>query len=153
MNYRRPASAHKSGSDEVNITPVMNLFLVLIPFLLLSAEFVRIAVLELNLPSTAAAQDPSKTKKDDKPMVLIMVRIEDGGFEIKAGKLAKSRIPMKDNSFQFDALENELRKIKQQYPGSEEITVQPTDSILYEIIVKVMDTCRDNGFPSVSISA
>ncbi|KAA3619356.1 MAG: biopolymer transporter ExbD [Calditrichaeota bacterium] len=149
MNYKRSSTAGRRGDDEVNITPVMNLFLVLIPFLLLSAEFVRIAVLELNLPSATAA--PQQNKNNNKKLVLIMLRIEDNQIRIKAPRT--SGAVKKDGAdYQFEQLVQELKKLKKLFPDTEEVTVQPTDNIKYETIVHVMDTCRDNGFPNVSIS-
>ena len=148
MNYTR-SSSKKRDDDEVNITPVMNLFLVLIPFLLLTAEFVRIAVLELNLPATGAAKDPGK--KDNKPLVLIMVRIDENGIKIK-GPNVNSMIARTANSYEFEKLKKEIKQIKAKYPDTDEVMVQSTDNVTYENIVHVMDACRDNGFPNVSIS-
>ncbi len=150
MNYRRSSAKSGRGDDEVNITPVMNLFLVLIPFLLLTAEFVRIAVLELNLPSAAAMPQQPK-KKSNKPLVLIMLRIEDNQIRIKAPRI-NGMVKKNGADYQFDKLVQELKKLKKSFPDIREVTVQPTDNIKYDTIVHVMDACRDNGFPNVSIS-
>ncbi|MCA9732253.1 MAG: biopolymer transporter ExbD [Deferribacteres bacterium] len=150
MNYKRSSTAGRRGDDEVNITPVMNLFLVLIPFLLLTAEFVRIAVLELNLPSAASAPQ-QQTQQNNKPLVLIMLRIEDNQIRIKAPKI-DGLVRKEGDDFEFDKLVQELKKLKTSFPNTQEVTVQPTDNIRYDTIVHVMDACRDNGFPNVSIS-
>jgi len=150
MNYRRSTASGRRGDDEVNITPVMNLFLVLIPFLLLTAEFVRIAVLELNLPSATAAPQ-QLPKKNNKPLVLIMVRIEDNQIRIKAPR-TNGTVKKNGADYQFELLVQELKKLKKSFPSTQEVTVQPTDNIKYDTIVHVMDACRDNGFPNVSIS-
>jgi biopolymer transport protein ExbD len=44
---------HRVVSDEMNITAFMNLMVVLVPFLLLSAVFSRLTILQLNLPGEA----------------------------------------------------------------------------------------------------
>ncbi|MFQ5633402.1 MAG: ExbD/TolR family protein, partial [bacterium] len=143
-------SGRQRNSDDVNITPVMNLFLVLVPFLLLTTEFVRIAVLELSLPSLNESSSPQQLSS--KSHILILLAIDESGFEIKAPNMPFEKIPMRERKFQFDRLAQELKKIKARYGDTEEITIQPEETILYDTIVDVMDTCRDNGFPNISVS-
>lgn len=151
MNLKKTVGRHRSPADDVNITPVMNLFLVLVPFLLLTAVFVRIAVLELSLPSLS--QKSQKPQADpQKPVVVILLAITQKGFELKVPAMRFEPIPLKEDEYQFDQLRRNLDKIKQRYPETEEITIQPADDVLYEIIVKVMDACREAGFPNIAIS-
>lgn len=140
---------HRNG-DDVNITPVMNLFLVLVPFLLLTTEFVRIAVLELSLPSQNQSSGPQQLS--NKSHILILLAIDESGFEIKAPNMPFEKIPRKARKFQFKVLARDLQKIKARYADTEEITIQPEETILYDTIIDVMDTCRDNGFPNISVS-
>ncbi|HHL71045.1 MAG TPA: biopolymer transporter ExbD [Bacteroidetes bacterium] len=151
MNIKRSTGRASGEGDDVNITPVMNLFLVLIPFLLLTAEFVRIAVLELNLPSTAQSSVSNK-KENDKKLIIILLGIDDKGFTLKVPRLRIAPIPKKGEQFQYEKLAAALKQIKGRYPDTEEITIQPVDEISYQTIVNVMDACRDNGFPNISIS-
>ncbi len=150
MNLKKASRRDRGTGDDVNITPVMNLFLVLVPFLLLTAVFVRIAVLELSLPSLS--QQSQAAPKPDKPIVIILLAINKDGFELKAPAMKFQPIPLKNESYQFDVLRKNLERIKARYPDTEEITIQPGDDVLYEIIVKVMDACRESGFPNISIS-
>jgi biopolymer transport protein ExbD len=55
MAYR-PSKRMKHGHDEAhtNIAPLMNLMVILIPLLLTSAEFIKLGVIELNLPPASA---------------------------------------------------------------------------------------------------
>lgn len=149
MFSRNDKSRRRSG-DDVNITPVMNLFLVLVPFLLLTTEFVRIAVLELSLPSQN--QSSTQQEKSKKPPILVLLAIDETGFEIKAPGMRFDKIPRRANQFQFELLAQELLRIKAKYADTEEITIQPVEAILYDTIVDVMDTCRDTGFPNISVS-
>lgn len=149
MNLRGSRNGRRSG-DDVNITPVMNLFLVLVPFLLLTTEFVRIAVLELALPS----QNQTETRDDrpQRPPILILLAIDEDGIEIKAPNMQLPKIVANGKEQQFAQLEEQLRAIKARYQETEEITIQPVETILYETIVHIMDRCRDNGFPNISVS-
>ena len=46
---RRRTGQHEPG--DINITAFMNLMVILVPFLLITAVFSRITILELNLPA------------------------------------------------------------------------------------------------------
>lgn len=150
MIFGRNGTSRQRSGDDVNITPVMNLFLVLVPFLLLTTEFVRIAVLELSLPSQNQASQ--QQKMSDKPPILILLAIDENGFELKAPNMRFEKIAKRGKKFQLEKLADDLKKIKARYRDTEEITIQPVETILYQTIVDVMDTCRDNGFPNISVS-
>jgi len=152
MNLRRSVQSRRKGGDDVNVTPVMNLFLVLIPFLLLTAEFIKISVHELALPSKSqqTTQAPEKNKKE---LVIILLRIDEKGFELKAPFMKPPKIPMQSGKkYDWAQLETELQKIKKRHGSTEDITIQPSELIQYETIVNLMDKCRDSGFPNISVS-
>jgi biopolymer transport protein ExbD len=44
------------GTEELNLIPVMNLFVCLVPFLLLTAAFVQFGAIDMELPKAQAAQ-------------------------------------------------------------------------------------------------
>ena len=57
-NWRK---RHRMETVELNITAFMNLMVILVPFLLITAVFSQVAILELNLPSSndqPGAEDP-----------------------------------------------------------------------------------------------
>ena len=49
--FRRRRRSQDPG--DINITAFMNLMVILVPFLLITAVFSRITILELNLPTAA----------------------------------------------------------------------------------------------------
>ena len=59
---RRLRRKHVHEPPEINITAFMNLMVILVPFLLITAVFSRITILELNLPaySEQSAQSPAQ---------------------------------------------------------------------------------------------
>lgn len=155
MNLKQSMGSRLKGhaeETELNLTAVMNIFLILIPFMLLTAVFVRIAVLELSLPSLdKAGQTASNTQS--KSTVLNILKISETGFElnspeIKFTKLAKAQ----QQEYNWQGLADQLTRVKDKYPESEDILISPEDTILYQTIIKVMDTCRESGFPNISIS-
>ena len=71
---------------ELNITSFMNLMVVLVPFLLISAVFSQITILQLNLPSTAAAS------KANKKQIRIEVVVRQNRIEVGDGNKLIKRI-------------------------------------------------------------
>ncbi len=138
------------GDDELNITPVMNIFLILVPFLLLTAVFVKISIVEFSLPSGDArgqnAQDPKTA-----PVVTIL-SINKDGFELKSKGVAIPFIRNKQAEFNFPLLVKKLEEVKKRHRSSEDIIIAPQEDIKYNTLIQVMDRCRESGFPNISIS-
>ncbi len=151
MNLKKSLGREqKFGSEELNITPVMNIFLILVPFLLLTAVFVRISIIEFSLPSTeqqAAAEQTPNT-----PPVVTLLAIRDKGFELKSKGVTITFIAKKNEQFDFELLVEKLAEVKQLHRASEDIIIAPDTEIKYNTIIQVMDRCRENGFPNISIS-
>ena len=140
-----------AGETDLNLTAVMNIFLILIPFLLLSAVFVKISVLELSLPSLDK-KSASATNQQPKSIVLNVLRIQETGFELKSPQLTLPQLAKKDELFDWEGLVDQLKTVKDKYPDSGEIIIAPANTIKYDTIVSVMDRCRESGFPTISIS-
>ncbi len=80
----RKAGKRKREESDVNIIPVMNIFLLLIPFLLLTAAFVKIAILDLSLPTLSKDGTPKLQQKDKKKLTLVVVKVKNTGFQLKS---------------------------------------------------------------------
>jgi len=154
MNIKNSMGRRLKGhaeETELNLTAVMNIFLILIPFLLLTAVFVRIAVLELSLPSLDSAGRSAQVKKQKTTIINILV-INDTGFELKSPDIKLSNLNKKQTEYDWEGLKQQLTTIKGKYPESEDIIISPVSTIQYHTIISVMDRCRESGFPNISIS-
>jgi biopolymer transport protein ExbD len=88
MSYK-PSDRRRSKSQEdieLNLLPFMNLMTLLIPFLLASAQFVTLAVIDSSLPAIGAPKTTTE-QKDDKPPLNLTVGITGEGFTV-AGSAA-----------------------------------------------------------------
>lgn len=122
---------------ELNITTFLNLMVVLVPFLLITAVFSRITILELNLPTGAG--DASKV---DKPALTIEVIVRDKGLEIGNGKSIIARFPKVDDEYDVRTLSEYLLKIKSKYLDKKDATVLMEPEIEYTNLVQIMDAVR-----------
>lgn len=89
MSYK-PSNRRRQGKSqediELNLLPFMNLMTLLIPFLLASAQFVTLAVIDSSLPAIGAPKTTDE-QKDDKPPLNLTVGITSEGFTV-AGSAA-----------------------------------------------------------------
>ena len=147
----RKLRGHVRDAD-VNLTAVMNIFLILIPFLLLTATFVRIAVLELSLPNLDRSGQARATSRPAQPAVLNILLIHPDHLQIKSPDLTFAPIPKTNDSYLWAELTVQLAQIKEKYPDIDDFIISPEDGIEYHTIITVMDNCREAGFPNISIS-
>ena len=119
--------------QELNITSFMNLMVVLVPFLLISAVFSQIAILQLNLPSTAASSKAQKKK------IRIEVVVRQNRIEIGDGNKLIKRIPNTDEGYNVRELSTVLLAIKKRYPEKKDATILLEPDIEYDVLVKLMD--------------
>ena len=56
-------------AEDLNLVPIMNLVTILIPFLIMAAEFVQLAVIDSTLPAIGAPT-PQEEKPDTPPLSL-----------------------------------------------------------------------------------
>jgi len=130
-HYRR---RHKEA-PQLDVTTFMNLMVVLVPFLLITAVFSRITIVELDLPSAQSA--PPTT-----PTFRVEVVVRDEGLEIMDGAQVIAAIPKVDDAYDLSKLSEYLVEIKRQYPEKEDASVLLEPDIAYDHLIQVMDTVR-----------
>ena len=126
----------KQPAYEIDVTTFLNLMVVLIPFLLITAVFSRLTIVELNLPSSAAA--PTSADNSFTPEVIV----REAGIEISNGKQIIATIPKKDEDFDLDTLSEYMVELKQTYPSQDTAAVLMEAQIPYDYLIRVMDIMR-----------
>jgi len=123
-------------TPELDVTTFLNLMVVLIPFLLISAVFSRVTILELSVP-TSAGGAASNT-----PNFAIEVIVRKAGFEIANGTSVEAAIPKKNGEYDMKLLSEMLIRLKAQYPDKEDATVLMEPDIEYNYLIQFMDAVR-----------
>ena len=126
---------------EIDVTTFLNLMVVLVPFLLITAVFSRLTIVELNLPSTAGG--PSETQEGFNLEVIV----REAGIELTNGQAMIASIPNKDEEFDLDTLSDYVVELKQQYPDQEAASVLMEAQIPYDYLIQVMDIVRSVEVP------
>ena len=125
---------------------------VLVPVLLITAVFSRIAILELSLPTGAGSSD-------NKQQLSIEVIVRQKGLEIGNGKQVLARFPLLKKEdvdeyaddegnvdvsklYDINLLSDYLVKIKGKYPDKTDAVVLMEPDIEYRVLIRVMDAVR-----------
>lgn len=134
----RMARLHKRHeSAEINLTSMIDMMTILVFFLLVHGGFVRLAILELNLPSSQSAPVV------EPPTLQLEVTLRESGIEVgdrSSGLLA--RIDKTDKGYDLAKLTEYLTKVKQQFPDKTTATLLLEPDVNYESLVAVMDRIR-----------
>ena len=136
MNRRRHRDRQRETA-ELNITAFMNLMVVLVPFLLITAVFSRMAVLELNLPGENS--EPPQTEAS----LQLEIIVRDGRIEVGDRDSGRAAVfASKDGEYDLEALGDYLQQVKARYPDKLDATLLLEPDISYDSLVQVMDTVR-----------
>ena len=142
MARRKSSRRRTQVVPGLDITSFLNLMVVLIPFLLISAVFSRVTILELSVPTSA-----SNGAAVDSRELTIEVIVRENGFELGNGATIQAAIPKKDGEYDLKKLSVLLLNIKNNNPEKEEATVLMEPDIEYNYLVQVMDIVRGVEVP------
>ena len=152
---RRLRSSRHLVNCDLELRPLMNVFIVLIPMLLMSAVFVEIRVIEMSLPR---AVDANTVPAAVVPLELaIRVRadaylVEGAGVVLQtisrpAGRDA-SAVPGAEASA---ALTRVLLGVVASHPENKDIRIIAEAGTHYQEIVALMDLARAAGLPQAAL--
>jgi biopolymer transport protein ExbD len=131
----------KGAAHEIDVTTFLNLMVVLVPFLLITAVFSRLTIVELNLPSSAGGA--SSTNDGFTPEVIV----REAGIEITNGRSVIASIPKKEDEFDLETLSDFMVELKQTYPAQDAASVLMEPQIPYDYLIQVMDIVRSVEVP------
>jgi len=136
MSRRHYHRRRNKAAPELDITTFLNLMVVLVPFLLISAVFSRVTILELSVPTAAGGAAVVK------PNFTIEVVVRKSGLELSNGAQVVAALPRKDEQYDLEKLTEMLVRLKKDYPQKEDATVLMEPDIEYDTLIRIMDTVR-----------
>lgn len=129
---------HKQDTAELNITAFMNLMVILVPFLLITAVFSRLAILELNLPGSSTEPVEPQDQVFQLEVIVRSDKIEVG--DRNQGLLGI--YPNTEDGYDFEAVGDKLVELKERYPDKSDASILLEQEIPYDTLVQIMDTVR-----------
>ena len=129
---------------ELEVTTYLNLMVVLVPFLLITAVFSRIAIVELSLPSATGGPSP------DAPTFRIEVIVREENLEISNGTSVIAAIQNVEGEYDWQKLSEHMIELKREYSNIEAASVLLEPQVPYDHLIQVMDVVRSAEIPGNS---
>lgn len=149
---------------EPNLVPIMNMFLVIIPFLLMSASFYTIKAVNTSIPVLSSGVETQGETAFISLTVVAEIKKESIKVSAMSDKLTEKELEQfktvctveSNGGYPMEKFSMHLQNIKIKYPKSETLILIPDSSVDYETIIRAMDTARKAGsitlFPNVVLS-
>ena len=142
---------------ELNITAFLNLMVILVPFLLITAVFSRMTVLELNLPALNAK---ANEKQELKLQLQILISpeelvVQDGVLGVfkrisRVDETGQQYTPEKKQREIWKPLAEILIELKRRFPEEQGIALLLDRSVNYKTMIEVMDRVRSTDIVQVA---
>jgi biopolymer transport protein ExbD len=142
--FRTPSEAAEVAID---VTPVMNVFIILIPFLVSMAVFTHLAVHRFSLP---ADDGPGVARTADE--LPITVVLADDRIAIARGDRILATSERSASGYDYAAFEEALREWRGRLPDVARVVVAVDDPVVCADVVTCLDRCRDAGFTDVALA-
>lgn len=137
---RRMEREHKFGARVVrlNIVSMIDVFAVLVFFLLVSSSLAaaRLNVINLNLPS------PDREPQPQTAELRLTATVRKGVIEVSDSRGAVRNIVSTPAGYNLGALSDLLVEVKKSAPSEQNITLMMEGDVVYDDMVKIMDVIR-----------
>ena len=137
--HRRPTRK----ATELMLVPMIDIFTVLVTFLLMTAVFSRITIVELDLPSSQSTSVAA-------PRFRLEVIVRKEGFELTNGTNLIATIPKKNDAYDLKSLADLALSLKRDYPEAKDASVLLQPDIAYDNLIQAMDAIRTVELPANS---
>src|SRR6266481_5005412 len=133
----RKLERHSRKPAELLLVPMIDIFTVLVTFLLMTAVFSRTVILQLNLPA-------SQTEfREPPPGLQIEVMVRKDLLQVadrNSGPLAT--LPNTATGPNYDGLTEYLKRVKAKFPEKTDASILLEPDTTYDTVVQVMDHVR-----------
>ncbi len=134
---RRKHRRLQSEAD-LDITPFMNLMIVLVPVLLLNMVFAHTSVLELNFPTGESLS----AEQAEELQIQVVIYEDRLVVADNQGGVIKDIPPRREGEYDFALLKDVMKEIKSRVPDKKDVIIMPSRQTSYQSLVSVMDTVR-----------
>ena len=151
MAHIEESNGKTSSVVELNLVPFIDLMSVCIIFLLITAVWTQVSMIQLG-------SSIYSNKTEDQPLVpppfaevVLRVDVLPEGFRLNVGKV-QMLIPKIGDKYDKETLLKQLKTVKQKYPEKVDGVTSVRDNVKYKHLVAAMDAFITTGFNQVSIT-
>lgn len=141
----------RAKTFEPNLVPFIDLMSVLITFLLITAVWSQVSMIQIGSSIYGKKTDDGKVTPPPEALdVVLKLEIKPNGYVITLDK-NKYLIALKNSEYDDGALIEQLQAFKQKYPQKTDAVIEMDETLPYEKLVKGMDDMLIGGFPQIAV--
>ncbi len=144
-----PSEAVEAEID-LDTSPIMNVMVILIPFLASVAVYTHLAALPVSLPPNVNA---ALSTAQGRPKLKLTIVVSAQSVVITYGERALDTLPVVSGAYDFTGLGQKLLLRKSLSESPDDIVVAVRDEVLFKNVVSIMDVCRESGFKRPGLAA
>ncbi len=141
----------RPSSVDVNIVPFIDLMSVLVIFLLITAVWSQVSMIQIGSSIYGKKNQDQKAEPPPRAEVLFRVDIKPFGHRVIVGTQT-IEIAKIGNDYDIPKLLTELKKVKEIYPDKVDCVVTMSDDLAYVHLINGMDALLQTGFPQISVA-
>ena len=138
-------AASSGDGEDVDLTTLLNILIVLVSFLMLSAVFSKISIQELNMPPQGGG-GPAPNQAEIPVVIEVVVRKDR--LEIGNGKTVVDTIPNTEKGYDLATLSLKLRALKDRNMTKKDVILLVEPDIDYANLINVMDSLKFAKIPN-----
>ena len=148
-SLRRNEGFPSEAIADIDVTPIMNMFIILVPFLVSMAVFTHLAVLHFALPPDAGS---GLAPENAIPKLKLTVVIAEEYLALTRGETMLDSVAAVSGVYDLPRLAASVARCRADSEQADEAVVAVRNSIAFEKVVQVMDICRNAGFTKIGLS-
>ena len=137
----------EDSTFELNLAPMLDIIVSIVPMLLMSVAFVHLTVIETPIPQAVEKAIAASQDKKDQAQILLRVS-KTTGFHFTVtdkGTTKDIDVAMKGAEFDLAGLHAKTLELKKSYPDVFRMELSPEENVPLNDIVAVMDQLRSTG--------
>ncbi|MCB0421860.1 MAG: biopolymer transporter ExbD [Bdellovibrionales bacterium] len=145
------SSNGRTVNMDVNIVPFIDLMSVLVIFLLITAVWSQVSMIQIGSSIYGKRTEAEDSPPPPRAEVAFRVDVKSFGYQVLIGRKL-TPIPKLNGKYDEDSLLENLRTVKKLYPEKNDCVITVEDELPYESLVTGMDNLLKAGFPEISIA-
>ncbi|MEO0335219.1 MAG: biopolymer transporter ExbD [Pseudomonadota bacterium] len=141
--------ARKAVNVELNMTPFIGLFALLVVNLLLTAVWNQVTALSTNTQNSTAAAESDPPPPDQ---VTLTVTILQTAVEM-AENSNGTKVPHAGDNVDADGIERTLASWREKYPKRRDVVLNTENGVSYKMLITTFDTLTGAGWYDVGVSS
>lgn len=142
----------RAVSADLNLVPFIDLMSVLITFLLITAVWTQISMMQIG-SSIYGRKSEDEPPPEIKPETQVVLRFDilETGYRVQFEN-NKYFVPKIGDVYDAERVAGFLLLVKEKYPNKEDAVISMEDQLPYEHLIQAMDVLLKAQFPKISVS-